>query len=96
MYAFLPAGLVMKHSINANQLRRWMTQHHRSGTTRALPAVLPVTVAAASAPAQCPRTAAIVEARVAVIEIELAGAIVRVPAGADFQHLRLVVQVLRS
>lgn len=89
------AGLAMKHGINANQLRRWMTLYERRGAP-ALPAVLPVTLAAAAEPAQ-PRTAQpVVEGRSVVIEIELPGAVVRVPAGADGQHLRLVLQALRS
>lgn len=97
--AFVPgtsvAGLAMKFGINANQLRRWMTLHRRRGAP-ALPSVLPVTLAEPAEPAQTHTVRPVVEVRSAVIEIELLGAVVRVPAGADAQHLRFVLQALRS
>ena len=97
--AFVPgtsvAGLAMKHGINANQLRRWMTLHQQRGAP-ALPSVLPVTLVPPAELAQPRPVPPVVEVRSAVIEIELPGAVVRVPAGTDAQHLRLVLQALRS
>jgi len=84
------AGLALKHGVNANQLRRWMRLQHLHATPR-LPAVLPVTVSelpGRSEP-QCSASA------VAAIEIELAGAVVRVPDGVDERQLRTVLQALR-
>lgn len=86
------AGLAMKHGINANQLRRWMRLHQQGGAP-ALPRVLPVTLSMSAAPCTEPP---IVEDPPTVIEIELLGAIVRVPAGTQAQHLRLVLQALRA
>src|SRR5829696_6038405 len=42
------AGIALSHGINANLVRRWIVQH-RSGRLFALPAMLPVTVAAPGA-----------------------------------------------
>lgn len=83
------AGLAMQHGINANQLRRWMRLQHLRGAAP-MPALLPVTVARAAAvgapPPQSP----------ALIEIELTGAVVRVCAEVDEQHLRTVLRALRA
>ena len=82
------AALAIRHEINANQLRRWM----RLAQPARMPSIVPVTVlpcapVAASAVASLPPPPP--------IEIELAGALVRVHRGADAQHLRLVLQALR-
>ena len=84
------AGLAMKHGVNANQLRRWMRlQYLRCAPP--LPALLPVTVS------QLPAGSVAMPAPVpaSVIEIEVAGATVRVPATVDEQHLRTVLRALR-
>lgn len=86
------AGLAMRHGINANQLRRWMRLHQQGGAP-ALPRVVPVTLSMSAAPCTEPP---VVEDPPTVIEIELLGAIVRVPAGTHVQHLRLVLQALRA
>ncbi|MGE0674529.1 MAG: transposase [Methylibium sp.] len=82
------AGLAMKHGVNANQLRRWMKQHLR-GTSQ-VPALLPVTVC------ESPAVEAATPSCVPTLEIEVAGAIVRVSAAVDEQHLRRVLRALRS
>ena len=86
------AALAMRHEINANQLRRWMRLEHLAQP----PAVLPVTLAAQDrqfdSPAAPPRRAPICSP----IEIEVAGAIVRVHHGADAVQLRMVLQALRA
>jgi transposase len=84
------AGLALKHGVNANQLRHWMRLQHLQEPTR-LPAVLPVTIS--DLPAQsAPESST---GAIAAIEIELSGAIVRVPAGVDERQLRTVLQALR-
>ncbi|MFN7197073.1 MAG: IS66-like element accessory protein TnpA [Hylemonella sp.] len=83
------AGLAMRHQVNANQLRRWVTLRQRLGSVPApAPTLLPVMVAAPPAP----RTAPIGHA----IEVDLAGAVVRVARGADAATLRTVIAVLRG
>lgn len=89
------AALAMRHEINANQLRRWMRLKHLA-QPEGPPSVLPVTLAAqprefdfCAAP---PRPAPICSP----IEIEVAGAIVRVHPGTDATQLRMVLQALRA
>lgn len=82
------AGLAMKHGVNANQLRRWMRLQHLHGTS-ALPALLPVTVAQVAA------STVAMPVPASIIEIELGGAVVRVAAAVDEQHLRTVLRALR-
>src|SRR3954463_15805861 len=70
------AGLAMKHGVNANQLRRWMRlQDLRSAPP--LPALLQVAVS------ELPPTGVAMPAPPPIIEIEVAGAVVRVPAAFD-------------
>lgn len=69
-----------------------MRLRQQRGAAKPAPVMLPVQVSA------LPLPAAPVQPRAArtIIEIELAGAVVRVPEGADAQHLRLVLQALRT
>jgi transposase len=85
------AGLAMGNQVNANQLRRWVQLHGKRGDAPAAAArLLPVTIAAApTAVTSSPR------AEVAV-EIELAGAVVRVREGVAPSTLRLVLACLRG
>lgn len=83
------AGLAMKHGVNANQLRRWMKLKHLRGTPP-VPALLPVTVC------ELPTSGAVVPPRGPIIEIDVAGTVVRVPAAVDEQHLRTVLRALRA
>jgi transposase len=83
------ATLAMRHGVNANQLRRWMRLKHWREAAAA-PVMLPVTLAPSTS------TAVVAEHAWPVIEIELAGAVVRVPAGADLAQLRTVLQALRT
>lgn len=90
------AALAMRHEINANQLRRWMRLEHLGQAARTS-AVLPVVVAAA--PCAAERGAAMVQAAAparAPIEVEIAGAVVRVHPDADAATLRMVLQALRA
>ena len=81
------AGLAMRHQVNANQLRRWVTLSQRMGSAPAAQ-LLAVTVAAPPAPSTAPIGHA--------IEVDLAGAVVRVARGADAATLRTVIAVLRG
>ena len=89
------ASLAMRHEINANQLRRWMRLEHLAQPRRA-PAVLPVVLApqpcgvepAAATPQPVPISHP--------IEIEVAGAVVRVHHGTQPAQLRMVLQALRA
>ncbi len=85
------AGLALSNQVNANQLRRWIQLHGRpGGSARSTPTLLPVTVVAQAAPA--PPT----NAPVVAVEIEVAGAIVRVRDGAGAATLRTVLACLRG
>lgn len=88
------AALAMRHEVNANQLRRWMRLEHLAQPRR-VPAVLPVTVAA-SPPVHGSNGVPLRCAPVPLIEIELAGALVRVHHGVDATQLRAVLQALRA
>lgn len=89
------AALAMRHEINANQLRRWMRLEHLTQPSRT-PMVLPVILG----PQPCGMEPAAVTPQSAPegtpIEIEIAGAVVRVHHGAEPAHLRMVLQALRT
>lgn len=87
------SAIALGYGINANVIRKWLPQHGSA-------VMLPVTVE--SAPVARPgsamhtaRAAARVAAR-APIELTLAGATVRVPAGFDPHELRSIVQILAA
>ena len=86
------AGLAMTNQVNANQLRRWVQLHGtgRPGPTAAA-TLLPVTVAAPQAPPVAARSTAPMP-----VEVELAGAIVRVRDGVAPATLRMVLACLRD
>lgn len=89
------AALAMRHEINANQLRRWMRLEHLAQPART-PVVLPVVLG----PQSC-ELGVVAATRQAAsvgppIEIEIAGAVVRVHHGAEPAHLRMVLQALRT
>ena len=89
------AALAMRHEINANQLRRWMRLEHLARPARA-PVVLPVVLPSQPCDLQ-PAAAPPQSAPIALpIEIEVAGAVVRVHHGAEPAHLRMVLQALRA
>lgn len=85
------AGLALSNQVNANQLRRWIQLHGSAAAALPAPgtALLPVTVVSQPVPAPPPgpNTA---------IEIEVAGAIVRVHDGAAAATLRMVLACLRG
>lgn len=89
------AGLAMRNQINANQLRHWVLLHQRgrSSAQTASPRLLPVTVADDSRSAGWPGA---VPGRAAPVEIEWAGAVVRVHEGASAATLGTVLSVLKQ
>ncbi len=87
------AGLAMSNQVNANQLRRWVQlQGRRHGAVPAAAAnLLPVTIAVPQPPmSRAPGPAG------AAVEIELAGAVVRVRDGVATATLRMVLNCLRD
>ena len=87
------AGLAMRHGVNANQLRRWM-KLQRDWPVSWAPLLLPVTTSSTAPPVARADEAS--DRWPASIEIELAGALIRVHRGVDPQQLRLVLQALRA
>lgn len=84
------SAIALNHGINANVIRKWLPRH---GPT----AMLPVTVE--SAPPVTTSRPAMHATRGAArppIELTLAGATVRLPAGFDPHELRSVVQILAT
>lgn len=87
------AGLAMSNQVNANQLRRWVQLHGQRQQLpgAAAPCLLPVTIVAAPAPAD-----PVAAEPAAAVEIELAGAVVRVRDGVAPATLRVVLSCLRG
>ena len=89
------AGLAMRNQVNANQLRHWVLLHQRgrSSTQMASPRLLPVTVAddaqMAARPGDFP-------GRPAPVEIEWAGAVIRVHDGVNASTLGTVLSALKQ
>ena len=84
------AGLAMGNQVNANQLRRWVQLHgKRSVAPAAAARLLPVTIAVPTAVTPSPGVEV-------AVEIELAGAVVRVRDGVAPSALRLVLACLRG
>jgi transposase len=89
------AGLALRHGVNANQLRRWMRLAKQYVTERA-PVLLPVYIEQAQVPATPAVPAPASSAAASPIEIEVAGAVVRVYEGVDAHRLRMVLDALRA
>jgi transposase len=86
------AGLAMRNQVNANQLRRWVKLHRQgAGGVAAATKLLPVTIAAHSVVVPATTRCA-----GAPVEIELAGAVVRVRDDVTRATLRMVLEALRG
>ena len=83
------AGLALRHGVNANQLRRWMSLAKLEVGIRA-PVMLPVQIVSDREPAVSVSSVSV------PIEIEFAGATVRVYDGVDARRLRMVIEALRT
>ena len=85
------AGLALSNQVNANQLRRWVQLQGNAGPGPSPAAtLLPVTVVSQTAPATPAHRPAL------AVEIEVAGAVVRVHDGAAATTLRMVLACLRD
>ena len=85
------AGLAMGNQVNANQLRRWVQLRGRRDDLPAAAArLLPVTIAAAPTAETSSPIAGV------AVEIELAGAVVRVREGVAPSTLCMVLACLRG
>ena len=84
------AGLAMTNQVNANQLRRWVKLQGDGMRGMTASKLLPVTIAERSVVPPTTTSSA-----GAPVEIEVAGAIVRVRDGVTAATLRVVVEALR-
>ena len=85
------AGLALSNQVNANQLRRWVQlQGDADAVSSPATKLLPVTIVTQTAPAAPARLPSV------AVEIEVAGAIVRVPDGTAVATLRMVLSCLRG
>lgn len=90
------SGLAMSNQVNANQLRRWVQLVDKHGTVpSATASLLPVTIAAPEGSHEAPARA-MLGMTTAAVEIELAGAVVRVREGVSPATLRMVLSCLRA
>jgi transposase len=89
------SAIALSHGINANVIRKWLPQRD-SRVATATAAMLPVTIDSAPAPAHRRRAPAAPAMARAPIELNLAGAIVRLPPGFDAQELHSIVQILAA
>jgi transposase len=94
------AAVALAHGINANLVRRWIVGHQRAlldPVPKLQATLLPVTIDAATAPAEGRAVDAVTKRRRpdgATIEIELYGARIHLRGGVDVQALRNVLAVL--
>ncbi len=90
------SAIALSHGINANVIRKWLAAH-RPGSSGTLTTMVPVTINSAPAVSTFGGKAhAQTGAARPPIELTLAGATVRLPAGFDPHELRSVVQILAA
>ena len=90
------SAIALGHGINANVIRKWLPRRE-PGAAAALATMLPVTIepVAPVVTRKAPTQLTLGAARPA-IELSLAGATVRLPAGFDPAELRSIVQILAA
>lgn len=91
------AGLALRHGINANQLRRWMTVDSQISPGSDAVALLPVTIEAertASSPMPAVSSSPAAGAIAGPIELEVYGARLTLHGEIDPQRLRAVLEAL--
>lgn len=90
------AGIALAHGVNANLVRKWIIKKRRGLVSIIAPGLLPVRITSAtvSRAAIANRSDGLPPGE--AIEIDLAGARIRVRADFDTDTLRDVVQVLRD
>jgi transposase len=91
------SAVALEHGINANLLRKWIDKHAGEVGAREEPTLLPVQVVSsgASASASCMPSDRI-GTTTGTIEIELAGARVRLRGAVDEASVRSVLAALRA
>jgi transposase len=91
------SAVALEHGINANLLRKWIDKHAGEVPAREGPMLLPVQVVSTgtSAAASCVPSGR-VGAALGSIEIELAGARVRLRGAVDEASVRSVLAALRA
>jgi transposase len=91
------SAVALEHGINANLLRKWIDKHAGEVDTREGPKLLPVQVVSTDAPASASCVpSGCVGAATGTIEIELAGARVRLRGAVDEASVRSVLAALRA
>ena len=90
------AGVALAHGVNANLVRRWIINQQRSAAPIATAGLLPVRILASSAGTGIAAKPGDDRSRGGAIEIEIAGAVVRLHADLDSAALRDIVLVLRD
>lgn len=86
------SGLALSNQVNANQLRRWVhLLDKHDAVPSATATLLPVTIAAQEVP-----TPPMLDVATVAVEIELAGAVVRVREGVSPATLRVVLSCVRA
>jgi transposase len=94
------AAIALQNRLNANLLRRWIVQQHRTSLAsmkRRQPAMLPVTIEASPPPAPMDAADAASKRKrtaPASIEVEVYGARIHLRGGVDAESLRTVLDVL--
>jgi len=95
------SGIALENGINTNMLFRWRREHLRAGSrvrdhSAAQAVLLPVKLAAASAPAKHEAMSSISPMPAGVIEIDIGAARVRLRGSVDEANVRCVLQALRA
>lgn len=90
------AGVALAHGVNANLVRKWITKKGRAMAPSRVGDLLPVHVLAETMPKSVTQRSGSISSRGQTIEVELAGAIVRVRDDFDVDALRDVIRVLRD
>ena len=90
------AGVALAHGVNANLVRKWIIKKRRARVPTGAPGLLPVRIATATAPRVAVARNSGAMPHDEAIEIDLAGARIRVRADFDTDTLRDVVRVLRD
>ena len=90
------AGVALAHGVNANLVRKWIIKKRRSPAPGVAAGLLPVHIVPGLSPRLVKPGRAGSASPGHAIEVELAGAVIRVHADFDTAALRDVVRVLRD
>jgi len=90
------AGVALAHGVNANLVRKWIIKKQRNVAPGVAPGLLPVHIVSGVTPKSTRPARISTAVHGHAIEVELAGAVIRVRADFDTAALRDVVRVLRD